>query len=230
MKARTFPLFLSETTFFPDSIGKDIVLIVTDDKAITLDQKEPLINYESEQIIVDKEEIISKEKIASFNQLFIPHGNQSTLTFSDGSVAYVNAGSRLVYPVEFGKDKREIFVDGEVYLDITPDKNRPFIVKTSELDVTVLGTKLNVHTYESEKQKNVTLVSGSVRISSPGKKDFILKPNEMYTLEDGQPAIETVNAYDKIAWINGIYIFRGTSLDTIIHTLEKYYGVKIDYD
>lgn len=222
--------FLSQTTFSPDSIGKEIMLVVSNDKTILLNNQEPAINYEEGQIKVDEEKIISKEESASFNQLIIPYGKHSTLTLSDGTIAYVNAGSRLVYPVEFGKDKREIFVDGEVYLDVTKDKNRPFIVKTSELDVTVLGTKLNVCTYSTEIQKNVTLVSGSVKISSPGKAESILKPNQMYTLEKGEHKIETVDAMEKIAWIDGIYNFRSAKLDLVIRALEKYYGVKIDYD
>ena len=62
----------------------------------------------------------------------------------------VNADTRVIYPAVFAKDKREILVTGEAYLDVTPDSSRPFIVKTNAFNVKVLGTQFNVCVYGDE--------------------------------------------------------------------------------
>lgn len=76
--------------------------------------------------------------------MVIPRGKRSVLTFSDGSKVWVNAGTRVIYPTEFEKDKREIYVDGEIYIEVARDEERPFYVRTKDMNVRVLGTKFNV--------------------------------------------------------------------------------------
>ena len=73
---------------------------------------------------------MAKNVEISYNQLFVPLGKNSSITFADGTKVWVNAGTRLVYPTTFVKNQREIYVEGEVYLEVAPDKNRPFIVRT----------------------------------------------------------------------------------------------------
>ncbi len=84
----------------------------------------------------------------SFNQLIVPNGKRSTLALEDGTKMWINAGSRVIYPNKFKKNKREIYVDGEVYMEVARDEERPFVVKTNMLDVQVLGTSFNVMAYK----------------------------------------------------------------------------------
>ena len=63
---------------------------------------------------------------------------------------YVNAGTRVFYPAVFKKDKREILVEGEVFLEVEKDPSRPFIVKTNRFEVKVLGTQFNVCAYKED--------------------------------------------------------------------------------
>lgn len=90
--------------------------------------KEGNINVNSEEVNIEKEDI-KEEKVQSFNQLIVPIGKRSSITFTDGSKMWVNAGSKVIYPAQFTADSREIFVEGEIYLDIVHDEKRPFIVK-----------------------------------------------------------------------------------------------------
>ena len=79
-------------------------------------------------------------KTGNLNQIIVPKGKRANIIFSDGTQIYVNADTRVIYPAVFAKDKREILVTGEAYLDVTPDSSRPFIVKTNAFNVKVLGT------------------------------------------------------------------------------------------
>ena len=104
------------------------------------------------------------------------------MTFADGSKVWVNAGTRVIYPVEFEKDKREIYVDGEIYIEVARDENRPFYVRTKDMNVRVLGTKFNVTAYESEAIRSVVLAQGCVQVETARTPKAILAPNQMFSL------------------------------------------------
>ena len=70
--------------------------------------------------------------------------------------------------------RREIYVEGEIYLDVTPDKSRPFVVKTHQFNVEVLGTSFTVNAYKGKKQSEVVLVEGSVRLSDKYQKEVLM--------------------------------------------------------
>ncbi|WP_161947582.1 MULTISPECIES: FecR family protein [Proteiniphilum] len=203
-----------------------VKLIISDQKIIVTEEVEPVIAYDSKEIKLATTEI-SKAESAEYNQLIVPYGKRSRLTLSDGTKIWVNAGTHLTYPVEFTDTRREIYVSGEVFLDIAHDTDRPFIVKTDNFDIRVLGTKFNVSTYENEIN-NVVLVSGSVKISQSGKRqDVFLQPNEMFELHEGQSMKKQVNAEYYTSWINGLYIVDNEKLEVVLKRLSKYYGKKI---
>jgi len=207
-------------------------LILSENKSVQLEDKEANIQYDAGAITINEENKISKEESSSFNQLIIPFGKRSVVTFADGTKAWINSGTRLVYPVEFKKEYREVFVDGEIYLEVAEDKLRPFIVKSADMDIKVLGTRFNVSVYESEKVKSVVLVSGAVKVSpkEKGQSETILKPNQMFKNENGHIYVENVDAKRYILWIDGFYIFDSTELGDILTRLSRYYNKKIIYD
>ena len=144
---------------------------------------------------------------------------------------WANSGTRLVYPSQFTADKREIFVDGEIFIDVKPDHKRPFIVQTGDMNVRVLGTRFNVQAYHADEQKRVVLQSGSVKISSNTSKDeILLKPAEMYEATGTGSIVKPVNVNNYISWVDGIYICESERLDFILTRLSRYYGKEIVVD
>jgi len=213
-----------------DIYSSDTKLILSENNTVVLNNKESSIQYEEDGIKAD-DNLILKEESAPYNQLIIPYGKRSVITFSDGTKAWVNAGSRLVYPAEFTKGKREIYVDGEIYVEVFEDKKRPFIIKTSQLDIEVLGTKFNVSAYEADKANSVVLLSGSVSVSSNAhNKKIILSPNQMYSDQENSYSVENVDASIYILWAQGLYQFESEKLRNIVTRLERYYGIKIECD
>lgn len=208
----------------------DTKLILSENNTINLDKSESLIQYQEDEIKADNN-VIQKDKASHFNQLITPYGKRSTIVFEDGTKAFLNAGSKLVYPAKFSKNKREIFLDGEIYIEVAEEKERPFIIKTSKMNVNVLGTRFNVSAYEIDKKSTVVLLSGSVRISSNNCKDnVVLKPNQMYTGLDDSHTIEIVEANRYILWTQGLYKFENEEFNNIVNRLERYYGISIDCD
>ena len=205
----------------------DVRLILSEEKTVYLQGKESAVTYDSTSVHTGSEEI-SKNEIASYNRLMVPYGKSSVLTLHDGTKIWVNAGTNLVYPVEFEKDKREIFVNGEAYLDVTSDAKRPFIVRTNDLRIQVTGTRFNVQAYASDNQSRIALEEGTVKIISETAGDVPLNPNQMYEQDkNGHSAVKGADIRKYTSWIHKMYVYESERLDVILKRLERYYGKEI---
>lgn len=213
---------------------KNVQLILSPKNQIFIPDSEATIQYAKEgkiqintQTIRNLPEKQEKAEETKYNQLIVPAGKRSVLTLSDSTCIWVNANTRVIYPQAFEKEKREIYVDGEVYLSVAPDKTRPFIIKTSEMHISVLGTTFDVMAYKGDSIHSVVLVSGSVKVESEGHKEAILTPNDQYLKKNNKVDIHPVNVSDYISWKEGIYQYHNIPLDQILHKLSRYYDVSI---
>lgn len=172
-----------------------------------------------------------KDKL-KYNQLIVPYGKRSSLTLSDGSKIWVNAGTRVIYPVEFSKDKREISIDGEIYGgDFAHDPGRPFTIRARDMEVQILGTQINIQAYQDDNQQTVVLVTGAVSVKKKGgEKAQRLIPNQMITITEKDINVRTVNVLNYTSWKDGYYQFKNEKLQTVLDRLSKYYGVTIECD
>lgn len=219
-----------EQVVAPTGPVTDVQLILANNELITFDEKEVDITYDDENIAVNdtklKNQTQTNESVV-YNQLIVPKGKRSTLTFGDGSKIWINAGTRVVYPVAFAGSEREIYVDGEVFLDISRDENRPFIVKSKEFQVEVLGTSFNFMAYESDDVHHVVLVSGTVKVRSESTQEAVLSPSDMFLYENSNSSVQKVNVNDYISWKTGMYQYKSERLDVIMKRLSRYYGEEI---
>ena len=165
-----------------------------------------------------------------YNQLIVPSARRSFLELADGSKIWVNANTRVVYPVTFDDKKREIYVDGEIYIEVSPEEKRPFIVKSKKMDVRVLGTKFNVSTYESNEGASVVLVSGKVNVRTDNRVESLLTPSDRLSYEKGTTDIKKVNVENYISWKEGFYTFDNECFSVVLDKLSDYYGKKIRYN
>lgn len=121
-----------------------------------------------------------------FSEIVVPNGAKAKFTLLDGTEVTLNAGSKLRYNTRYGIEDREVELSGEGYFKVAKDKSRPFIVKTSHMNVKALGTEFNVKAYPSDKTIETTLVEGSVKIEkfkgTSKNEDVILKPNQKLTI------------------------------------------------
>ena len=216
--------------------SQNVELILSDQKVLAITEDKSELKYNKEGLLkvnsktVDSKDTSNDDQSLAYNQLIVPSGKRSTLNLSDGSKIWVNANSRVVYPVVFDQSKREIYVEGEIFLEVSPDKNRPFIVKTKTLDVNVLGTSFNVSAYENQSQTSVVLVTGAVNVKTKKNQTEKLKPNEMYQYADGRGRLRKVNVQNYISWKDGAYIFEKENFVTILNKLGSYYGKEIVID
>ncbi len=160
-----------------------------------------------------------------------PKGSVSQMVLPDNTVVYLNAGSQLKYTVEGLKRKREVFIDGEAWFDVTKNENKPFVVHTPFYDVNVLGTQFNVKAYKNDDEIVTTLEEGSVLIGSSENFKMaerkILRPGEQLVYSAQKKAIEVKNVDPRMftAWKDNKLIFINMNLKELIVLLERKYGV-----
>jgi len=219
-----------------EAVASDQVqLILSDNRQIAINGKETQVDYNEEgHVSINSEQIIKEElenKKIAYNQLIVPLGKRSTITFNDGTRVWINSGSKIIYPVNFDNNKRELYAEGEICIDVAKDEKRPFTVKTNNMEVKALGTTFNVRAYENDLDMQVVLVCGKVEVALNGNKN-ILSPNQMllYNNQTNKAFISPVDATDCIAWIDGYYTFKQQQLSAVIHKLSKYYGITFEWD
>ena len=167
-----------------------------------------------------------------FNTLQIPRGGEYFLTLADGTEVWLNAETEIRYPVQFTGDKRVVYLDGEAYFTVAPDKNKPFTVVSTHASVSVLGTQFNFRAYPDERDVQTTLVSGSVIMQSKKYKQQIkLVPGEQGVLEKNSAKLmkQEVNTYLYTAWKDGRFAFRDARLEDLFNILARWYDLSVFY-
>lgn len=222
--------FVQANSLVGDSVSKDIQLYVSSDQLITTEEKEADIAYNTDSIQVTGKSMAEVNTLA-YSQLVVPKGRRSRLTLSDGTILHVNAGTTVVYPNRFTGNVREIYVDGEVFLDVASNEKQPFVVRTSEIAVRVLGTRFNVMAYEEDAATQVVLASGAVQVTSnTNSKKTELAPSQMYDYKEGQASVTRVDVDKYISWVQGMLHVEDERLDILMTRLSRYYGEEILFD
>lgn len=165
-----------------------------------------------------------------YNTLKIPKGGEFYLELADGSTVWLNSESVIKYPVSFGGNKRDVYLEGEAYFDIAHDKTKPFYVHAGDIKVKVLGTRFNVSAYPEEVNLHTTLVQGSVNVER-GNSDVTLEPSFQYSLnkQTGESDVKRVDTDLYTSWIDGKFCFKGFKFVDVVRKLERWYDFEMFY-
>ncbi|MCC8095179.1 MAG: FecR domain-containing protein [Tannerellaceae bacterium] len=165
----------------------------------------------------------------AYQTVYVPSGQRAELILPDSTRIWLNARSRLTYPIEFGNKTREIRLDGEAYLHVRHNQEVPFLVHTDQLQIEVLGTEFNVSAYSSSSHAEVALLKGSIRLTSPlVSGSYLMQVPENVILENGQFRSAFLPDYDYFRWKEGVLSFTNEPVETLLKKLELYYDVRID--
>lgn len=168
-----------------------------------------------------------------FNTLTVPLGKRFELLLSDGTHVFLNAGTKLRYPVNFLKSQpRDVYLDGEAYFDVRTDSLHPFTVITDDMNTRVYGTSFNVSSYKNDKNTSTVLVEGSVGVylsnNSKGEAPIVLVPGQQASFVDNKVQIETVDVRKYKAWTKGKLYFVEDRFDIILKELQRHFDVTIE--
>lgn len=168
------------------------------------------------------------------NTLIVPKGDEYHLVLSDGTRIFINSMSRLIFPVSFPGNKREVMLEGEAYFEVAKNKSKPFIVIVNGIAVEVLGTSFNIKAYPDEKHSYTTLVEGKVKLKPTNQSSNVrfLEPDQQAVYDPSTTGIviKEVDASQIVQWIAGKYSFSNQTLDEIMKTLSRWYDFNYQYD
>jgi len=161
-------------------------------------------------------------------------GMRSKFQLSDGTLVNLNSGSKLIFPTEFTGKTRNVELVGEAFFDVTPNPAKPFIVKTSEINVKVLGTAFDLQAYPGTNAVSTTLVHGKIvleRESAGISKQLAeLKPSDraVFKIDEKVINISVEEDLDKfIAWKDGKLVFFNDPIENVAEKLGNWYNVTV---
>jgi ferric-dicitrate binding protein FerR (iron transport regulator) len=171
-----------------------------------------------------------------YQEIKAAYGTQTQLQLADGTTVWLNAGSKLSFPISFKNlEERKVSLAGEGFFEVTKNTKHPFIVHTPQMDIKVLGTSFNVNAYENEDQITVALEEGKVSLlkhtNGKTKEMISLSPNEVasYDLVNNQIMHKTEKDLGRYsAWKDGLIVFFDDPLEKVVARLENWYNVKIE--
>ena len=172
-----------------------------------------------------------KRKKLVYNEVDVPRGGEFDLILAAGTTVWLNAGSKLRYPVEFVGKERRVFLEGEAYFAVAKDAGMPFRVEILQQTVEVLGTEFNVSGYTDEATIYTTLVTGKVKVATDSGENMILAPGEQSMLDcrDGHLDKREVDVEKVIAWKKGMFILEEQTLEQIMQKFARWYDMEIVY-
>ncbi len=175
--------------------------------------------------------LVENDSPAEKHTLKVPRGGEYKLVLEDGSRVWVNADSKLSYPSKFDAKERKVILEGEAYFDVAKDIDKPFIVSTDKMDITVLGTSFNVSAYPGKLVHSTTLVEGIVNVEEHAGHARTLKPGEQLSLflDKAESRIAQVDTKVATDWIDGKYIFKNEDLERIMDQLSKWYALNYEF-
>jgi len=157
------------------------------------------------------------------SQIFADKGQHVEYTLPDGSNVTVNADSKISFSESRFTKNRTLKLDGEAFFSV--QKGKPFVIETTQGNIEVLGTNLNV--YARENNFSVTCVTGKVKVSSHGESQ-IIGPDEKVELISGKLKKTTHIQVGSIAdWRTGEFHFESVPLISIFEEIERQFNVSI---
>ncbi|WP_301929678.1 FecR family protein [Ferruginibacter sp.] len=198
---------------------------------------------------------INNQKKEVWKTFISTYGERKNFQLPDGSVVTLNGGSKVTIGGGYGVSTRDIFLEGEAFFDVKHNKEIPFIVHTSAMDIKAVGTAFDVKAYPGEKNTETALINGVVEVTlkEAQQRKVILQPNqkvqwtspasgpvdaenEKSKAEDRKQkiagSVQNITKTDdgdiiETAWKENKLVFTDESLSDIAVLLERWYGVKI---
>lgn len=167
---------------------------------------------------------------AGYKELIVEPGSRADIILADGTRLVANSRTRVLYPERFTGAERRIYADGEVYLEVSKDPSKPFVVESNGFDIRVLGTVFNIRN-NTDSTAEIVLVEGSVEVTTDRDSRIKMKPSDKLDLVKGEvSSLTTVDTSEYTLWVDGLLSLHGEQLADLARRLGEHYGVAIECD
>ena len=199
-----------------------------------------LLSVFSYRQLVIKQEISQIDGQPVMIEKFSPMGQISKVFLPDGSLVWLNADSKLQYSSNYGENTRTVSLTGEAYFEIKHEHSKPFLVKSGNVAITATGTSFNVNTFYNNSDIEIVLDEGELTIENlfsslipgmPLKTTLVSGNKAIYSLRESLFNVDDIkDSYDYTCWKDGVLSFRHADFETVVNSLERWYGVEFTWD
>lgn len=222
---------LSEEVIIGETLPEREIMLISGKEKINITHKSHIdLTKEGKALVTDsmdspKELLLAKTEL---NKLIVPYGKRANLTLSDGTEVWLNSGTQFDFPSNFTGKKREVYVNGEVFIDVAHSPRIPFIAHVGDMEIQVHGTSFNISAYNEDIRKTVVLVDGKVKIKTADRYMTELLPNEKIEVMGSDIVKGSVNVSEYVSWTKGILEFEETPISEILRKIGRYYNVQFE--
>ncbi len=167
---------------------------------------------------------------STYTNLKVPRGGEIDVRLSEGTIIHLYSESSLMIPKDFNANNRSVQIQGEGYFKVAHDESSPFVVKTSQSQVKVLGTEFKIMDYGPKAKTIVTLVKGKVEVSNKDNKVLMMPNMSTEVAEIGEIVVNNLNKITVSAVENGNLIYTDKSLEEIMASLSRIYDINVEFD
>lgn len=203
------------------------IMFSTQAEKVPVDQK--TVRTAHADIVDESGTLVFKAKAGDnvISTLEVPQGLDRRIRLSDSTMVWVNAATKISFPLNFTGATRDVTLEGEAYFEVAKIKARPFIVHTAAMDVEVKGTHFNLKAYPDEPAQ-ASLTEGSVA-AKHGAQTLLLVPGKAAALAGDQLIERSFDETMVLAWMKGAYFLDNETLGSISHTVERWFGYSFSY-
>jgi len=165
-----------------------------------------------------------------------PVGGTYQVILPDGSKVWLNSGSSLKFPQVFKTGERRVELTGEAYFEVAKNKEHPFVVKSPNQQVTVLGTHFNISAYENDNLTKTTLLEGAVLVAldelqkrSDDSGYTVLSPGKQAISNGRNLEVKNADLDEAISWKNGYFRFNDEKLNSVMQKIARWYNIEVIY-
>ncbi|MDN3670702.1 FecR domain-containing protein [Echinicola jeungdonensis] len=158
-----------------------------------------------------------------------PFGEKLKFKLPDGTIVWLNSGSKISYPEKFSENQRQVHLEGEGFFDVAENPNKPFKVVSGELTTIALGTSFNI-SHMGNNKLDIALLTGKVKIqNSQTRENILLVPGQelKYIPNEGKTNVGNFDPIEVAGWKDGILSFKNADVQEVIQKLERWYGINI---
>jgi transmembrane sensor len=220
-----FFLGSDQKTVLPDK--NSIQMVLDNGKVINLDKSNTLMFNAG-----DSAGGMFNYKVGANNREWatvkVPVRKNYKVVLPDGSIITLNSSTSLRFPLAFNGAAREIYINGEAFVDAAFDAAKPLKVYTPKAQAKVLGTSFNINTYNGIEK--VSLVTGRLQYVTEQDSAMLIPGKEVVRQADARLVVSSFKLSNSASWMSGIYKFDSTTLLDIAAYIERCYGMKVVFD
>lgn len=213
------------------SSGEQVVLTEPHAGVLAREGATKIIKKENGELVYNLEgKTTGQSTKPVYNTITVPRGGQYQLVLSDGSKVLLNAASSLTYPAEFNGRYRNVELKGEGYFEVAKNASMPFIVKTNDVEVRVLGTHFNISAYRDDASITTTLIEGAISMNK-GKQTKLLVPGQqgISAYNTSEISVQPANIEQTMGWVKGNFVFKDLNIKEVMKIASRWYDIEVEY-